>query len=174
MEHRLLTPYEVTLQHEGIPYRTVEHLQMGDTFHDANLRHGYGRDAELEEINRMEACLGGLSAEQRALRTAADCCCIWRYDYPLRVHDLCGAIGGSPHTATRLHYQVCPRRRQELIDYAEALQAWLRDLPPDDAARSREGLTPAVHKVYGFLHKKDPLKSGSCLRKRDDDNGEGS
>jgi hypothetical protein len=158
MEHTLLTPSNITLKKQGIPYSQIEHLLTGGRFHDANLKKGFGRDEEIEEINRMEESLGNLSPEQIDLRVATDFCCIWRYDYPRRVHEICSIIGGSPHTALRLHYQICLGRRQEFIDYADALKGWLMDEAPDDATHFRNSSEKTVQKVYQFLGKKDPLK----------------
>jgi len=158
MEHTLLRPRNLTLGCEGLPYLRIEHLLVHKGHHDANLRMGFGSDEEIEEINRMEAALGALSQPQIAMRVMADFCCIWRYDYPRRVHDICAAIGGSPHTAFRLHYQVCTERRQEFIDYAKALQCWIDERGPDVGASPPGKACDAVEKVYRMLGSKDPLK----------------
>ncbi len=157
MEYSLLSPHNIILKKQGIPYNIIEHLIINRKFHDSNLQKGFGIDKDLKEINHMEEMLGNLAAEQIDRRIATDCCCIWRYDYPQRVHDICALIGGRPHTATRLHYQVCPARRQEFIDYADALQGWLRDIPPDDDCYS-SAAQATIQKVYQFLGAKDPLK----------------
>ena len=164
MEHTLLTPRATILCGEGIPYRLLYHLVEGSrggghTYHDGNLAANYhGYDDDIKEINEMEKSLGKLSPEQRDLRVMADFCCIWRYDYPQRVHELCAAIGGNPHTAFGLHYQICTRQRQELIDYAEALQMWLSDgtsLKQDKKAPECER---TINKVFQMLGERDPLK----------------
>ncbi len=152
MEHTLLTPHNIALT-EGIPYRIIRHLSKGQRFYDANLDYYPEDNEDLRAINEMEENLGGLSPEQADLRVVADFCCIWRYDYPQRVYDICSIIGGSSHTALRLHYQICPHRRRELTDYAEALKNWLEDKLLEDGA----GQT--CKKVYHFLGAKDPLKS---------------
>lgn len=159
MEYTLLTPHNITLKKEGIPYSLIKHLLKGRQFHDANLSYGYGKDRELEEINKMEENLGTLSPEQVDLRVAADFCCIWRYDYPKRVHEICSIIGGRPNTALRLHYQICPKRRQELINYAVALKGWLMDKAPDDKTYFNDGSEETTQRVYQFLGEKDPLKT---------------
>lgn len=158
MEHTLLKPHNIRLKN-GIPYRLIHNLSKGRRFYDANLNAGYGDDETLEAINKMEQCLGPLSPEQVDLRVAADFCCLWRYDYPQRVHAICAVIGGSSCTALRLHYQICPRKRQELIDYAEALKGWLTDKSPDDKTYFRNEAAGTVKKVFQFLGRKDPLKA---------------
>ena len=164
MEHTLLTPHATILCGEGIPYRLLYHLVEGSrggghTYHDGNLAVNYhGYDDDIKEINEMEKSLGKLSPEQRDLRVMADFCCIWRYDYPRRVHELCAAIGGSPHTAFGLHYQICPRQRQELIDYAEALQMWLSDETSLPHNRKAPECERTINKVFQMPGKRDPLK----------------
>ncbi len=68
------------------------------------------------------------------------------------------AIGGSPHTAFGLHYQICPRQRQELIVYAEALKMWLNN----GTSLKRNTLSPeserTFNKVFQMLGERDPLK----------------
>ena len=125
----------------GIPYSAVYHLLDGTRkidrksekeeencyFHDENIR-GYGRggpDQEVQEINKMELKLGSLSPAIRDMRTMVDFCCIWRYDYPGRVHHICSAIGGSGDTLGRCHYQVGTDKRDELTAYARAMKKWL-------------------------------------------------
>jgi hypothetical protein len=117
-----------------------------------------GYDSDLNIINEMEKNLSTLTAEQIDKRAAADFCCIWRYDYPERVYDICKIIGGGVNMALRLHYQISPQRRQEFIDYAEALKGWLEDISPDNTSHFRPGSEDTVNKVYGFLGTKDPLK----------------
>ena len=164
MEHTLLTPHNIILSGEGIPYRLLYHLVEGSrggghTYHDGNLASNYyGYDDDIKEINEIEKSLGKLSPEQRDLRVMADFCCIWRYDYPRRVHEMCAAIGGSPHTAFGLHYQICPRQRQELIVYAEALKMWLNN----GTSLKHNTLSPeserTFNKVFQMLGERDPLK----------------
>jgi hypothetical protein len=124
----------------GIPYDAVYHLldgtrkidkkhdrDDGNYYHDENIR-GYGvrgPDHEVQEINRMELQLGDLSPAVRDLRTMIDFCCIWRYDYPERVHQICRAIGGGADMLGRCHYQVGTDKRDELTAYALAMQKWL-------------------------------------------------
>jgi hypothetical protein len=157
MEHSLLKPHNIALKN-GIPYGLVAHLCKGRIFYDYNLEFAYGNDKELQAINEMEKSLGSLSPEQINLRVAADFCCLWRYDYPQRIHDICSIIGGSPRTELRLHYQICPEKRQELIDYAEALKGWIMDKAPDDMSFFRHEAESTTKKVYNFLGSKDPLK----------------
>jgi len=159
MEEMLLSPHGMTLGRQGIPLSLISHLVKNGNFHDVNLRQGYGPDPDLDEIHDLESKLGKLSHEDAERRIAADFCCIWRYDYPGRVHEICSIIGGSTHTALRLHYQVSPGRRQELIDYAEALRGWVHDTAPQDVSGYGNGGKATVDKVYGFLGAKDPLKS---------------
>jgi hypothetical protein len=126
---------------EGIPYRDVLHLLYGTRksragldqendlqyFLDENLR-GYGWGSttnELEEINQLELQVGPLTQEIRDLRTMVDCCCIWRYDYPRRVHLICQAIGAGKAAASRCHYQVGIDKRDELTAYVRAMIKWL-------------------------------------------------
>ena len=102
---------------EGIPYRDVVHLLYGTRksqagldqendlqyFLDENVR-GYGwgsTNNELEVINQLELQTGSLTQEIRDLRTMVDFCCIWRYDYPQRVHLICQAIGDGKAAASR-------------------------------------------------------------------------
>jgi hypothetical protein len=159
MEEMLLSPHGIMLGRQGIPLSMISHLVKGGKFHDVNLRQGYGSDPDVSEIHELEAALGPLSSEDEERRIAADFCCIWRYDYPERVHDICSIIGGSRHTALRLHYQVSTGRRQELIDYAEALKGWVHDIAQQDIIGYGQGGKPTIDKVYGFLGKKDPLKA---------------
>jgi hypothetical protein len=164
MEHRLLTPRRIIFGKEGIPLRLAEPLLHGSrrgntVHHDANIAPKYGIDDRLDEINRMEESLGELNEEQLNLRVAADLCCLWRYDYAHRVAEICEIIGGGPHTGLRLHYQISPDKRQEFIDYANALNGWLKDVPPDDGSYFRPGSEGTTRKVYGFLGDKDPLKN---------------
>jgi hypothetical protein len=165
MEHRLLTPRTTVLKGEGIPYRLIQHLMQGTrthghTYSDGNLLAGSYQEADedIAEINELERSLGSLSPEQMDMRVMADFCCIWRYDYPRRVHELCAAIGGSPHTAFGLHYQISAARRQELVDYAQALKQWLGA----EQSSSLKGRSPeqeqTSQKVHGFLGDRDPLK----------------
>lgn len=165
MEHRLLTPRTTVLKGEGIPYRLIQHLMQGTrthghTYSDGNLLAGSYQEADedIAEINELERSLGSLSPEQMDMRVMADFCCIWRYDYPRRVHELCAAIGGSPHTAFGLHYQISAARRQELVDYAQALKQWLGA----EQSSSLKGRSPeqeqTSQKVHGFLGTRDPLK----------------
>ena len=165
MEHRLLTPRTMVLKGEGIPYRLIHHLMQGTrthghTYSDGNLQAGsyQGADEDIAEINELERSLGRLSPEQMDMRVMADFCCIWRYDYPHRVHELCAAIGGSPHTAFGLHYQISAARRQELINYANALDQWLgAEQTAPQKGRSPEQEQTA-QKVHAFLGSRDSLK----------------
>lgn len=164
MEHTLLSPHNIILRGEGIPYRLLYPLVEGSriggyTYHDGNLATGFHEcDDEVEEINELENRLGKLLPEQRDLRVMADFCCIWRYDFPVRIHEMCAAIGGNAHTAFGLHYQICPRRRHELISYANALLIWLgnQELPPDhDDSSLRDDV---VEKVFRLLGTPNSLK----------------
>ncbi len=159
MEHSLLTPRELKLPKQGIPYRLIHHLITGKRHCDGNLKKGFGRDAEVDQVNAMEDSLGELTPEQMDRRVAVDCCCIWRYDYPQRVRDICAVIGGSEHTALRLHYQVSTARRTEFFNYAQALRGWLDDKAPDDAMYQTPDAQETARKVYGMLGKKDHLKA---------------
>lgn len=155
MEQMLLSPRAVILKKQGIPLTLIQHLVRGSKFYDVNLKHGSGGDCELNEINALEQSLGALSPEQIEKRIAADFCCIWRYDYADRVHQICSIIGGSSAPGLRLHYQICPARRQELMTYAEALKGWLMDVAPDALSDDEPG---TVKKVYRLLGRQDPLK----------------
>lgn len=158
MEYSLLSPHDLTLK-QGIPFHLVRGLAKTGKYHDANLHWGYDRNEEVKYINQMEASLGTLSAEQIELRIIADFCCIWRYDYPERIHQICATISGSPKRELRLHFQVGPDQRQRLSDYAAALKGWLDDIAPDDPAYFREGSSDINEKVYSYLGQKDPLKN---------------
>jgi hypothetical protein len=165
MEHKLLTPRMITLSHNGIPYKLIHHLlegtcEQGRYYHDGNLLSGAygGTDHDIKEINSLEKSLGSLSPEQRDLRVMADFCCIWRYDYPQRVYELCAAVGGNPHTAFCLHYQISAKRRQELIYYAEALKRWLTDDNISDPSAKTTEKEITDRKVFQYLGRKDPLK----------------
>ncbi len=158
MEHSLLTARDTIFKNDGIPFTVISQLLKDSRFHDHNLRNGFGSDQDLEIINRMEQKLSPLSPDQLDKRVAADFCCIWRYDYPQRVFEICEIIGGGENTALRLHYQISPRRRQEFTDYAEALKGWVENVSPDDLEYFRNGSKETVDKVYRFLGSKDPLK----------------
>ncbi len=163
MEHTLLKPRSLSLNGAGIPLDAADHLLLGSrrgdtTFHDANIRTRIGIDDDIDEINQMEQNLGVLSKEKTELRVAADLCCLWRYDYPSRVHEICEIIGGGPKGALRLHYQISPNKRQEFVDYATALNGWIKDIPPDDKNHFRPGSITTTNKVYKLLGDKDPLK----------------
>jgi hypothetical protein len=164
MEHTLLTPHDKVLHGEGIPYRLLYHLVEGSrngghTYHDGNLASNYyGYDDDIREINDFERSVGRLSPEHRDLRVMADFCCIWRYDYPRRVHEMCAAIGGSRHTAFGLHYQICPRQRQELINYAEALKMWFTDDTAENCKKAGPEFERTCSKIYQMLGERDPLK----------------
>ena len=165
MEHTLLTAREMVLSREGIPYHLICHLmegsyERGHTYCDGNLASGryFGSDEDLDEINGLEKSLGKLTPDKMDLRVMADFCCIWRYDYPQRLYDMCAAIGGNQHTAFGLHYQISSKRRQELIDYAEALKLWLSDGAQNEKPYSSHGFQSIVNKVFQYLGKKDPLK----------------
>lgn len=131
-------------------------LVQGSRYHDENLRSGYGRDPVRDEINRREAALGGLSEAQVALRIAADFCCIWRYDYPERVRQICALIGSRPAQGLRLHYQICPQRRQLLMEYAASLAGWLQEKAIEDYKVAER---TTAEKIYAFLGNKDALKA---------------
>lgn len=157
MEHSLLRPH-ACIQSCGIPFKNALHLLESGKYYDHNIQAGFGSDKALSEINRLQASLEPLTDEQLERRVAADFCCIWRYDYPGNVRRICEIIGGSPHTQMRLHYQVSPSRRNEFIDYAQALRGWCEDKAPDDAAYFA-GTDPAmIARVYGMLGERDPLK----------------
>lgn len=158
MEHSLLTPRTTVLKRQGIPLSRIHHLVRNGDMCDANLRSTYGRDPEVDGINRMQKALGHDIAQLMDLRVAVDCCCIWRYDYPERVHAICTAIGGSPHTALRLHYQVSPERRQELMDYAHALAGWLEGVAVDDQAYYGPRAGDSARRVYDMLGAPDRIK----------------
>lgn len=155
MELSLLRSHHVVLGKEGIPLELAHSLVKQGSYHDANLRHGYGDDQVLKEIRRRERALGHLSQEQIKLRIAVDFCCIWRYDYPQRVHDICSLIGGKPSRGLRLHYQICSDRRSLLIAYGEALTGWLKDKSITDY---NEEIKSVAAKVYEYLGSRDPLK----------------
>jgi len=157
MEHSLLSPH-ACVQKCGIPFRKALPLLKGDAYYDHNIRSGFGPDRHLDEINRLQAALGGLTGEQLERRVAADFCCIWRYDYPANVQRICEIIGGCAHTQMRLHYQVCPARRQGFIDYARALRGWHEGMAPDDQDYFRSADPRTVAGVYGMLGSSDPLK----------------
>ncbi|MBN2107134.1 MAG: hypothetical protein JW832_06870 [Deltaproteobacteria bacterium] len=159
MEGTLLSPHSIQLGRQGIPLSLISHLVKSGKFYDVNLRQGFGSDPDLAAIHELESSLGTLSHEDVERRIAADFCCIWRYDYPGRVHEICSIIGGSSHTALRLHYQVSPGRRQELIDYAEALKGWVHDAAPQDVDGYGKGGKHTIDKVYAFLGEKTPLKA---------------
>lgn len=156
------------LEGKGIPYQHVYHLlygtkkSNGQYYHDENLKgHGWGSsDKEIQEINEMESQLGDLQTEILDLRTMVDFCCIWRYDYPARVHLICKAIGGSGHTASRCHYQVGTDKRDELTAYALALKKWLGkggdegDVSLNDGQMKRD----IELNVFDMLGRKEELK----------------
>ena len=116
MEHSLLTPRDIALKNNGIPFSLITHLLKDGRSYNHNLKNGFGYDSDLNIINEMEKNFPILTAEQIVKRVAADFCCIWRYDYPVRVFEICEIIGGGGNTPLRLHYQISPQRRQEFID----------------------------------------------------------
>lgn len=155
MEHSLLIAHELNLGRDGIPYERVEHLVRGRRYYDANLRPD---GSTLDELHVMERNLGELDAPARRRRIAADFCCIWRYDFPQRVHEICAIIGGSEHTALRLHFQICPARRQQLLDYAAALEGWLAGCAPAACGDRSDRARSCAERVHGMLGAADPLK----------------
>lgn len=159
----------------GISYSEVYHLLWGTKkpvklagaknedsyFHDADLV-GYGwgsTDEEVKEINGMELSLGSVPAHILDLRAMVDFCCIWRYDYPERIHHICKAIGSSGDTVSRCHYQVGTDKRDELIVYARALERWLgkrnskREVSPKGAMEDE-----IERRVFSMLGERDELK----------------
>ena len=165
MEHTLLTPRTAVLKGAGIPYRLIHHLMegthtQGHCYCDGNLRSGSysGPDEDIAEINELERSLGRLSPEHLDMRVMADFCCIWRYDYPRRVHELCAAIGGNPHTAFGQHYQIDTARRQEQSEYAEALKQRLGAQETTQRNNRTSGQESIAHKAFTFLGNRDPLK----------------
>ncbi|MCX8044225.1 MAG: hypothetical protein N3B18_08880 [Desulfobacterota bacterium] len=155
MELRLLRSRSIVLGRQGIPLDYAHSLVRHGTYHDANLHGGYGSDQVLEEIRRMENALGRLGEEHIRLRIAADFCCIWRYDFPQRIFDICALIGGRPAHGLRLHYQISPQRRDSIIAYAEALAGWLQD---KSLAEYDETIKPIAHRIYTYLQDRHPLK----------------
>jgi len=164
------------LKGKGIPYRYIYHLLYGTKksgreldkhikdcyFHDANLI-GYGWDSsdqEIKEINEMEFHLGSLPYEVLDLRAMVDFCCIWRYDYPKRIHTICNAIGGSGSTVSRCHYQVGTDKRDELISYACALKKWLGKGKDEKevSLNNRKMEVGIERKVFNMLGKREELK----------------
>jgi hypothetical protein len=159
----------------GIPYDAVYHLldgtrkidkkhdsNDGNFYHDENIR-GYGRggpDHEVQEINRMELQLGEPEPSVRDLRTMIDFCCIWRYDYPERVHRICRAIGGSGDTIGRCHYQVGTDKRYELAAYARAMQKWLgmKSSGKSDSEGGRALQEKIEERVFAMLGEREGLK----------------
>lgn len=159
MEHTLLTPRKIVLKKDGIPFERIVPLLKNGRYHDHNISGNFFADDDLKQINRMEQNLGQLSVDQLERRVAADFCCLWRYDYPERVLEICDIIGGSRHRALRLHYQISPERRSQFMDYANALNGWLKDIPPDDSHYFKKEAAATVEKIYQFLGQKDPLKT---------------
>lgn len=161
---------------EGIPYGDVCHLLFGTrkpkalmdqekteaSFLDENLRgYGYGNaDQEVQAINRLELEIGSMTPETRDLRTMVDFCCIWRYDYPGRVHLICKAIGDGKAAASRCHYQVGTEKRDELSAYANALKKWLgKNGDQRGTLIAESGLEGAIEeRVHDMLGKRDTLK----------------
>ena len=159
----------------GFSYNSVSHLLQGtkksktqrenspeDTyFFDENIRgYSWGDSQELAEINELQLKVGSLSQEIKDLRTIVDFCCIWRYDYPQRVHDICNAIGGKGNTLARCHYQVGTEMRDELIAYAQALKKWLGlnsgkgDISLDD----KQMVENVEERVFTMLGERDHIK----------------
>jgi hypothetical protein len=103
-----------------------------------------------------------------------DFCCIWRYDYPERVHQICRAIGGSGDMLGRCHYQVGTDKRDELTAYALAMQKWLgikgseKTVSPGGRALQEK----IDERVFSMLGDREGLKEllvertlmGLCLR----------
>lgn len=164
------------LEGKGIPYRYVYHLLYGTRkpgktsdkhlensyYHDANII-GCGEDSsdqEVKEINEMELYLGSLPSEIFDLRAMVDFCCIWRYDYPERIHRICKAIGGSGDTVSMCHYQVGVERRDELTAYACALEEWLgKDWEEKEISLKDSKMGEEVKlRVFNMLGKKEELK----------------
>ena len=156
------------LKGKGIPYQHVYHLLSGTRksktsyYHDENIT-GYGwssSDNEIKEINEMELQLGDLTSEILDLRTMIDLCCIWRYDYPERVHLICKAIGGSGDTASRCHYQVGTDKRDELTAYALALKKWLGESGDEGEVSLKDSKIgeEIEAKVFNMLGEKEEIK----------------
>ncbi len=159
----------------GIPYEAVYHLldgtrkidkkhgrDDGNFCHDENIR-GYGLrgpDHEVQEINRMGLELGELPPAVRDLRTMIDFCCIWRYDYPERVHHICRAIGGGADTLARCHYQVGTDKRDELTAYALAMQKWLGKKESENNLPDGVGVLQetVAGRVFSLLGEREGLK----------------
>jgi hypothetical protein len=157
MEHSLLSPHS-RVQTCGIPLQRALPLMQGSQYYDHNIRAGYGSDRDIDEINRLQASLKPLTDDQLDRRAACDFCCIWRYDYPANVRRACEIIGGCMHTQMRLHYQVCPARRTEFMDYAQALRGWCEGAEPDDKEFFAGTGTSTIAKVYAMLGERDALK----------------
>lgn len=159
---------------EGFSYADVVHLLRGTRkpktqgsssgedlyFLDENIRgYGWGDNQDLKEINKMELGIGPLSQELRDLRTMVDFCCIWRYDYPQRVHDICRAIGGKGTMLSRCHYQVGTEKRDELIAYARALKKWLGHSDCDDTPlQDRQMVEEIESRVFTMLGERGKVK----------------
>lgn len=161
---------------KGIPYRQVYHLLCGSKktkktldrnlknhyYLDANILgyEGVNSDREVKEINEMEFHLGSLSPEILDLRAMVDLCCIWRYDYPERIHQICKAIGGSGDTVSRCHYQVGTEKRDELTAYAHALKEWIgKGSDENEISLADDKIEEKVRtKVFKLLNKKERLK----------------
>jgi hypothetical protein len=159
---------------EGFSYGDVVHLLQGTRkpkiqgsssggdpyFLDENIRgYGWGDNQDLKEINEMELGIGPLSQELRDLRTMVDFCCIWRYDYPQRVHDICKAIGGKGTMLSRCHYQVGPEKRDELIAYARALKKWLGQTDYEDTSlQDRQMVEEVENRVFTMLGDREKVK----------------
>ena len=159
---------------EGFSYDAVSHLLQGTKkskaqrgnspdayFLDENIRgYNWGDNRELAEINEMQLKVGPLSKEIRDLRTIVDFCCIWRYDYPQRVHDICKVIGGKGNTLARCHYQVGTEKRDELMAYAQALQKWLGlNSEKGDSSLDDEKMVEDVEgRVFTMLGERENVK----------------
>jgi hypothetical protein len=159
----------------GFSYDAVSHLLQGTKktkmqresstgdlyFLDENIRgYSWGDTQELSEINDMQLKVGSLSHEVRSLRTIVDFCCIWRYDYPQRVHDICNAIGGKGSTLARCHYQVGTEKRDELIAYAQALKKWFEGNSgkEDIVLEDKEMVKDVEGRVFSMLGEREGIK----------------
>jgi hypothetical protein len=108
----------------------------------------------------METELGNLSPKALDLRALVDFCCIWRYDYPDTVLQICEAIGGTGPIFGRCHYQVDSARRSVLAAYARAMEAWLGKLPLEVAVEAtEENGADVARTVYRLLGQKNDIKT---------------
>ena len=156
------------LGNRGLPLGVLSHLLCGTEiligvgyYHDANLcgvveGKANPPDDEVKRINSMEENLLPLSNDLVELRTQIDLCCVWRYDFPQNLEEVLNAIGRGEATFIRMHSQIDPERRNEIMSFGRALRGWLDG--KDAKELSGEWDERVVSWIYDILGELSELK----------------